>query len=107
MTTKMNLHGKSTTSNHLRLRVLVRLLCLAFVFLSVALSGCNSGDNSRSASDSATAWAVDAGALKLRVTKSPWHMTFYDADGGVVLAENEGTGSAPTGTLGFYPGPPP
>jgi alpha-glucosidase (family GH31 glycosyl hydrolase) len=51
-------------------------------------------------------WTVNAGALKLRVTESPWRMTFFDAGGNQILNEHTGTSSSPTGTLGAHLGPP-
>jgi alpha-glucosidase (family GH31 glycosyl hydrolase) len=52
-------------------------------------------------------WAVDAGALKLRVEESPWRLSFYDGDGEVVLREHEGTAGGPTGTAAVHLGGPP
>lgn len=51
-------------------------------------------------------WTVDAGALKLRVTESPWQMTFFDANGEPVLKEHAETSAGPTGTIGAHLGPP-
>jgi alpha-glucosidase (family GH31 glycosyl hydrolase) len=44
---------------------------------------------------------VDAGPLEARVSQDPWRLTFADAAGRTVLAEAPGTGTGPTGTLGF------
>ena len=77
-----------------------------FVSVGVALillaSACSSG-GSTTGSD----WTVDAGALKLRVTDSPWNMSFFDQDGSEVLVEHGGTGDGPTGSLALHIGEPP
>jgi alpha-glucosidase (family GH31 glycosyl hydrolase) len=52
-------------------------------------------------------WTVDAGALKLRVTESPWNMTFFDADGNEVLVEHGAMSSGPTGSVAMHIGTPP
>jgi Glycosyl hydrolases family 31/Galactose mutarotase-like len=49
----------------------------------------------------AQAAQVDAGSLRARTTDDPWSLIFIDRDGRTVLAEAPGTGSGPTGTLGF------
>lgn len=66
----------------------------------VLLAGCSS-------STGTPAWAVDAGALKMRVTESPWNMAFFDADGNPVLVELPNLGGGPSGSLGMHLGPPP
>jgi len=68
--------------------------------LSIALAGCGSGSEP-------PAWTVDAGALKMRVTESPWNMTFFDAEGNPVLVELPDTGDGPSGSLAMHLGPPP
>lgn len=74
---------------------------LSIVVISIVvileLTACNSAEQ----------WTIDAGALKLRVTESPWNMTFYDADGKVVLVEHAATGGGPTGSVALHLGPPP
>ncbi|MGD8317972.1 MAG: glycoside hydrolase family 31 protein [Myxococcales bacterium] len=77
----------------------MRSLSTTVIFIVVILqvAACNSGEQ----------WTVDAGALKLRVTESPWNMAFYDVDGKAVLIEHGGTGSAPTGSVALHLGPPP
>lgn len=76
--------------------VLIGLAC------PVTLGGC-----SNSGGDQAPEWTIDAGALKLRVTESPWNMAFFDAEGNPVLIEHSGTGEGPTGSLAMHLGPPP
>jgi alpha-glucosidase (family GH31 glycosyl hydrolase) len=44
---------------------------------------------------------VTAGALSAKVTADPWNVAFTDAAGKLVLAEAPGTGTGPSGTLGF------
>jgi alpha-glucosidase (family GH31 glycosyl hydrolase) len=44
---------------------------------------------------------VDAGSLRARTSGDPWRLIFTDRGGRTVLAEAPGTGSGPTGTLGF------
>jgi alpha-glucosidase (family GH31 glycosyl hydrolase) len=68
-----------------------------------ALAGCSTSGGSSPASE----WAVDAGALKLRVTESPWNMTFYDEAGNPVLVELPGGHDGPAGSLAMHVGPPP
>lgn len=53
-----------------------------------------------------TEWTVDAGALKLRVSESPWNMTFFDGEGNPVLVELPAQGDGPAGSLGMHLGPP-
>jgi len=76
----------------------------AIVFmLAASLSAC-----STSTSNPATPeWTVDADSLKMRVTESPWNMTFFDGDGNPVLVEHAGTDEGPTGSLAMHLGPPP
>ncbi len=83
------------------MRVLV-FSAVCFV-LAPSLGSCST---SSSTSDSA-AWTVDAGALKMRVTASPWNMAFFDGDGNPVLVEHSGTDEGPTGSLAMHLGPPP
>src|SRR3954465_7769797 len=49
----------------------------------------------------ANAATVDGGALRAETTGSPWGLRFADPGGGDVLKQAPGTGSGPTGTLGF------
>ncbi len=70
--------------------------------LTLAFGGCSS-----SGGDQAPEWTLDAGALKMRVTESPWNMTFFDAEGKPVLVEHSATGEGPTGSLAMHLGPPP
>ncbi|MBW2587828.1 MAG: glycoside hydrolase family 31 protein [Deltaproteobacteria bacterium] len=70
---------------------------------SVAMSACTSG----SSGDPEPEWTIDAGALKLRVTESPWNMAFFDAEGNPVLIELPDMGDGPSGSLGMHLGPPP
>ena len=44
---------------------------------------------------------VDAGALRARVTRDPWQITFTDRHGAAVLTESADTTPGPAGTLGF------
>ena len=73
------------------------------VTLSIAVAGCSSNG---SGSSTSREWTVDAGALKLRVTESPWNMTFYDEMGEPVLVELPGVDGGPAGSLGMHVGPP-
>lgn len=77
-------------------------LVLVGLALVVVVSGCNDSSGSTEPS-----WTVDAGALKMRVTESPWNMTFFDADGNPVLVELSSTNDGPSGSLGMHLGPPP
>ncbi len=45
--------------------------------------------------------AADAGALHAEITEDPWSLDLVDDRGRSVLAENDDTGTGPTGTLGF------
>ena len=76
----------------------------ARVMALVALSavGCSSSSSSRD-----SPWTVDAGALKLRVTESPWNMAFFDSEGNPVLVELPAVDDGPGGSLGMHLGPPP
>jgi orotate phosphoribosyltransferase len=49
----------------------------------------------------AEAATVESGGLRATTTADPWHLEFTDARGRRVLAEQPGTGSGATGTLGF------
>src|SRR3954471_18716804 len=49
----------------------------------------------------ASATEVTSGSLTAKVTADPWHISFTDAHGNPVLDEATGTGTGPTGTLGF------
>jgi alpha-glucosidase len=81
----------------------MRSSSIVFVFMAALVVGaCNSGQSTE-----APQWTIDAGALKLGVTESPWNMTFYDADGNAVLIEHGATGGAPTGSVAMHLGPPP
>ena len=44
---------------------------------------------------------VRSGPLSAVVAAQPWHLTFTDGGGATVLDEAPGTGTGPTGTLGF------
>ena len=50
---------------------------------------------------SLAAETVEAGPLRAVVDADAWRMTFTDAGGRTVLAEDPSTGSGPAGTLGF------
>ena len=45
--------------------------------------------------------AVSAGPIEARVSEDPWRLELTDPDGKRILAEHPGTGSGPSGTLGF------
>jgi alpha-glucosidase (family GH31 glycosyl hydrolase) len=45
--------------------------------------------------------AAGSGALEAHVSEDPWALTLTDRHGAAVLAEHDGTGSGPTGTVGF------
>jgi sulfoquinovosidase len=49
----------------------------------------------------ASAVQVEAGVLGARVTERPWSLVFTDGHGRDLLSESPGTGSGPTGRLGF------
>ena len=66
---------------------------------ALLLAGCSSSEDNP--------WTVDAGALKLKVTESPWNMSFFDADGNSVLIELPAIDDGPSGSLGMHLGPPP
>ena len=87
---------------------------LSFVLLSLAVGvvalGCSSSDGGGtggSGGQPGPQWTIDAGALKLRVTESPWNMTFFDAEGNPVLVELPDSGDGPSGSLAMHLGPPP
>src|SRR3954464_15914481 len=44
---------------------------------------------------------VRSGSRAAKVTADPWHISFTDAHGNPVLDEATGTGTGPTGTVGF------
>lgn len=71
--------------------------------VAVGLTACSNGDGSIAERQ----WTVDAGALKLQVTESPWNMTFYDAAGEPVLVELSASDDGPVGSLAMHIGPPP
>ena len=71
--------------------------------LSAALGGCSTSTDTPASSQI----VVDAGALKMRVTQSPWNMSFFDAEGNPVLVELPDVGDGPSGSLGMHLGPPP
>jgi len=75
-----------------------------FGLVLVAVASTGGCTNTNSTTE--PAWTVDAGALKLLVTESPWNMTFFDDDGNAVLIEHPGTGGGPTGSLGMHIGEP-
>ena len=52
-------------------------------------------------SRAAAAPVVDAGALRAEVGAEPWSLALTAPGGDTVLAQHPGTGSGPTGTLGF------
>ncbi len=72
--------------------------------LAALLTACDSS-NTNSTTAPSTALAVDAGALRLLVTASPWGMRFEDEAGNEVLTELSDTGTGRVGSLGIYPGP--
>jgi alpha-glucosidase (family GH31 glycosyl hydrolase) len=49
----------------------------------------------------ASAATADAGALRARIQTNPWQLSFVDRSGRPVLSEHPGTGTGPSGTLGF------
>lgn len=81
----------------------MRVSGLVFVILALGacLSGCSSNESSSGT------WTLDAGALKLQITESPWNMTFLDADDNVVLVELPVIDDGPAGSLALHLGPPP
>jgi alpha-glucosidase len=84
----------------------------SFVLIGLALAvvaiGCSSeGGSGGAGGGSGSGWTLDAGALKLRVTESPWNMAFFDAEGNPVLVELPDSGDGPSGSLGMHLGPPP
>ena len=76
----------------------------SFALIGFALAFGTGGCTSTSGT---TDWTIDAGALKLRVTESPWSMAFFDAEGNEVLVEHPGADKGPTGSLAMHLGPPP
>ncbi|MBW2215301.1 MAG: hypothetical protein JRF48_12950, partial [Deltaproteobacteria bacterium] len=67
---------------------------------TMALSGCSGGGEGGtggSGGGQGPEWTVDVGALKLRVTESPWNMAFFDAEGNPVLIELPDMGDGPSG----------
>ena len=72
---------------------------LLVIGILLGAAGCDS-------SSSLDPWAVDAGALKLTVSDSPWGMIFHDGDGAEIFTERMDSGSGPTGSIGIFPGPP-
>ncbi len=72
------------------------------VFLVSALCAAVSSCSSESSSGTRT---LDAGALKLQITESPWNMTFLDADDDVVLVELPVLDDGPAGSLALHLGP--
>ncbi|MFW2387477.1 MAG: TIM-barrel domain-containing protein, partial [Polyangiales bacterium] len=77
-------------------------LAVIGILAALELAACSSSSVSATQS-----WTVDAGALKMRVTESPWNMAFFDADGNAVLVELPNAGDGPSGSLGMHLGPPP
>jgi alpha-glucosidase (family GH31 glycosyl hydrolase) len=82
------------------------------LLVGLALTGCSSGGDGNAGGSGGggtggSPWAVDAGALKLRVTENPWNMTFHDAEGNEVLVELPAIDDGPSGSLGMHLGPPP
>ncbi len=71
----------------------------AAALLSALAAGCDS-------SSSDDGWTVDAGALKLSVSESPWRLTFHDADGREVVSELARADGGPLGSFGAFLGPP-
>jgi alpha-glucosidase len=79
---------------------------LAFAAAAIGCSsGSSEGGSGGSGSGGGPGWTLDAGALKLRVTESPWNMSFFDADGNPVLVELPSTGDGPSGSLAMHLGP--
>jgi alpha-D-xyloside xylohydrolase len=77
------------------------------VILLMLLAACNSSNSNHSDPiPDAMPLELDAGAMRLVVTASPWGMTFVDDAGNDVLAEYADTTSGPVGSLGIFPGPP-
>ena len=79
----------------------------SFALIGLALATSLSGCSSDGSSSSSGQLVVDAGALRLYVTESPWKMTFSDAEGNPVLVELPDMGDGPSGSLGMHLGPPP
>jgi alpha-glucosidase (family GH31 glycosyl hydrolase) len=77
----------------------------SFVVVGLVLGALANGCSESSSSSGQL--VVDAGALKLYVTESPWNMTFADADGNPVLVELPDMGDGPSGSLAMHLGPPP
>jgi alpha-glucosidase len=53
------------------------------------------------ASSAGAEQVVDSGSLRADAGADPWTLSFTDAAGATVLAQDPGTGSGPSGTLGF------
>ncbi|SFF27224.1 Alpha-glucosidase, glycosyl hydrolase family GH31 [Fontimonas thermophila] len=81
---------------------LLRAGALACAALS---AGCGDSTLPPSVRPEPSAWAVDAGALKLRVDENPWRLRFFDAEGNALLNEAAAS-SAALGGLAVFPGPP-
>jgi len=79
----------------------MRLSSLVLIHLgfTLALGACSK--------EQPPAWTLDAGALKMRITESPWNMAFFGADGNSVLVELGDTGDGPSGNLRVHLGSPP
>ncbi len=84
----------------------MRIACFFWIgsMLGLLAVGCS---NTGGDSGQEQQWAVDAGALKLRVTDDPWNMTFFDAAGNEILVELPAVDDGPSGSLGMHLGPPP
>lgn len=89
--------------------------CVSLIIFSIFLAACSDSSDSPQTIPPVSppisppefeGVVIDAGALRLYVTTSPWGMRFEDAEGNEVLAEFSDTGSGPVGTIGIFPGPP-
>ena len=72
------------------------------VLCGFSMAACNTDSDGGAGSE----WTVDAGAVKLRISESPWKMTFFDGDGNPVLVELAAQDDGPQGSLGMHLGPP-
>ncbi len=84
---------------------------LILVFLVTFLFACSDSSDSPPGTPpdrppEAEQAVIDAGALRLYITTSPWRMRFEDDNGNEVLTEFSNTGDGPVGSIGIFPGPP-
>ncbi|RLB46520.1 MAG: hypothetical protein DRH23_12440, partial [Deltaproteobacteria bacterium] len=100
----------ATLQNHGQARRNMRISSVVLVGLAFTLAGigCSSGSDGGSGGSGGGQepdWTIDAGALKLLVTESPWNMAFFDAEGNSLLVELPSTGDGPSGSLAMHLGP--